>query len=183
MDGKHFRGNVLVEFRRLKELAEKAIAQVTDEELFRLDRPDENSIAIVVKHVAGNLRSRWTDFLTSDGEKPDRNRDAEFVIAQGDARAALMERWEAGWETLFAAIRPLTDADLAAKVRIRGEEHTVVQAIHRQLTHYAYHVGQIVLLARHWAGPRWQTLSVPRGGSSAFNAAPDRYTGRGKAPL
>jgi hypothetical protein len=183
MDGEHFRENVVDEFRRLKELAERAIAQVSDEELFRLDRPDENSIAIIVKHIAGNLRSRWTRFLTTDGEKPDRDRDAEFVIVGGETRADLMDGWETGWGILFAAIRPLTDADLGAMVRIRGEAHTVVQAIHRQLAHYAYHVGQIVLLARHWAGPRWRALSIPRGGSSAFNAAPDRYVGRRDARL
>lgn len=177
MDGEHFRENVVDEFRRLKELAERAIAQVSDEELFRLDRPDENSIAIIVKHIAGNLRSRWTRFLTTDGEKPDRDRDAEFVIVGGETRADLMDGWETGWGILFAAIRPLTDADLGAMVRIRGEAHTVVQAIHRQLAHYAYHAGQVVLLARHYAGGRWATLSVPRGGSTAFNRAPARYLG------
>ena len=182
MNCQHYREDVEREFRRLKSLAEKALAQVTDEELFRLQGPEENSIAIVVKHMAGNLRSRWTDFLTTDGEKPDRNRDGEFVIERGETRSSLMERWENGWRALFTAIGPLTDRDLEAKVRIRGEEHSVVQAIQRQISHYAYHVGQIVLLARHFAGPRWHTLSVPRGGSTTYNVRPESYLGGAGGP-
>jgi len=125
---------------------------------------------VIVKHIAGNLRSRWTDFLTSDGEKPDRRRDTEFeLVGAADTRESLMARWEEGWKTLFANVEPLTNEDLLREVPIRGEPHTVVRAINRQLTHYAGHVSQIVLLAKHWAGPKWQTLSIPRGQSETFN--------------
>ena len=158
------------EFRRLKKLAEKALAQARDEHFdARLDE-EANSLAVIVKHMAGNLRSRWTDFLTSDGEKPDRRRDSEFVVEAGDTRENLMERWEAGWRTLFETLDNLQPADLEGTVLIRGEPHTALRAIIRQLTHYGGHVGQIVLLAKHLAGPAWQTLSIPRGESEAFNA-------------
>jgi hypothetical protein len=128
-----------------------------------------------VKHVAGNLLSRWTDFLTADGEKPNRNRDAEFEQMPTDTRAAMMAAWERGWETLFTALAPLGDADLNRIVRIRGEELSVSQAVTRQLTHYSYHVGQIVYLAKHFRGESWKTLSVPRGGSAKFNQKPSSY--------
>ncbi len=157
------------EFGSLKRLAEKAIAQVSDEDFFAVLDPGSNSVAAIVKHIAGNLRSRWTDFLTSDGEKPDRRRDAEFEIEQADTRQSLLERWETGWGTLFAALEPLAPGDLAREIFIRGKPHSVMKAINRQLTHYAEHVGQIVLLSKHWAGPRWQTLSIPRGKSEEFN--------------
>ena len=169
MQGKHWLEDALREFRRLKRGAEKALAQVSDEEFFRALDSESNSLAIIVKHLAGNLRSRWMDFLSTDGEKPDRNRDSEFVIEAGDTRAALMERWERGWKYLFDALEPLGGDDLMRSVTIRGEPHTVVQAVNRQLTHYGAHVGQIVFLAKHLAGPRWQTLSVPRGQSEQFN--------------
>ena len=169
MIGKHWLEDVLRECRRLKRQAEKALAQVSDEEFFRALDEESNSLAILVKHLAGNLRSRWMDFLTSDGEKPDRNRDSEFLIEPGDTRAALIERWERGWKYLFDALEPLGEGDLMRTVNIRAEPHTVVQAANRQLTHYGAHVGQMVLLAKHFAGSRWQTLSVPRGQSEQFN--------------
>lgn len=155
-------------FRYYKKLAERAMEQVTDEQLF-LNLDDEaNSIAIVVKHMAGNMRSRWTDFLTTDGEKPDRNRDGEFIDPPA-TRAALLQVWEDGWAHVFGALQPLTDADLGRTVTIRGEAHSVMQAINRQLAHYPHHVGQIVLLAKYFAGGRWQSLSIPRNRSAEFN--------------
>ena len=157
------------EFRSVKRLAEKAMAQVSDEDFFTTLDADSNSIAILVKHIGGNLRSRWTDFLSSDGEKPDRRRDSEFEIGPSDTRGKILESWESAWSTLFAALEPLRSADLSREVFIRGEPHSVVRAIHRQLTHYAGHVAQIVLLAKHWAGGRWQTLSIPRGQSEQFH--------------
>lgn len=155
-------------FRQYKLLADRAIAQVTDEQLFVTLDDDANSIALLVKHMAGNMRSRWTDFLTSDGEKPDRDRDSEFVDPPA-TRAALLEYWEMGWACLFGALEPLTDADLGRSVVIRGEAHSVMQAINRQVAHYSSHVGQIILLAKHFAGGNWQSLSVPRGRSAEFN--------------
>ena len=153
--------------RQYKKLAEDAIAQVNDEQLYTTLDPEMNSIATIMKHMAGNMRSRWTDFLTSDGEKPDRNRDSEFVDPP-PTRAALMELWEDGWNRLFSAIDPLTDSDLSRTVTIRGEPHSVVQAINRQLAHYASHCGQIILLAKHFAADHWKSLSIPRGQSAAF---------------
>ena len=128
---------------------------------------EANSIGVVVKHVAGNLVSRWTDFLTSDGEKPDRDRDTEFEMI-ADPRASLMEFWERGWSTLFASIEPLTLADFSKTVMIRSEPHTIVEALNRQMTHYAYHIGQIVLLAKHFRSSDWQTLSIPRNRSAEY---------------
>jgi uncharacterized protein DUF1572 len=156
-------------FRYYKALAERAMAQVSDEQLFTMLDDESNSIAIVVKHMAGNMRSRWTDFLSTDGEKPDRNRDAEFAEPP-TTRAALMAVWEEGWHCMFHALAALTDDDLAHTVTIRGEGHSVMQAINRQLAHYPYHCGQIVLLAKHLNHAGWQSLSVPRGKSEEFNA-------------
>jgi hypothetical protein len=155
-------------FRQYKRLAEGAIAQVTDEQLFLALDPESNSIAIIVKHMAGNMRSRWTDLLTTDGEKPDRNRDSEFEAAP-QSRADVLRIWEEGWQRVFAALEPLTDADLARKVTIRGEPHSVTQAINRQIAHYASHVGQVILLAKHFQSANWKTLSVPRNRSAEFN--------------
>jgi hypothetical protein len=155
-------------FRYYKKLAERAMEQVSDAQLFATLDEESNSIAIVVKHMAGNMRSRWTDFLTSDGEKADRDRDSEFVNPP-TTRAALLELWETGWKHIFGALEPLSDADLGRSVRIRGEEHSVMQAMNRQLAHYAYHVGQIVMLAKHFAHDGWQSLSVPRNRSAEFN--------------
>jgi hypothetical protein len=153
--------------RQYKKLAENAMAQVTDEQLFATLDPEANSIAIIVKHMAGNMRSRWTDFLTTDGEKPDRHRDSEFEDPPA-TREAVMELWESGWRLVFGALEPVTDADLTRQVTIRGEAHSVMQAINRQIAHYAQHIGQIVLLAKHYQHDRWRSLSVPRGKSEEF---------------
>jgi hypothetical protein len=152
-----------------KHLGERAIAQAPDEALGITLDEESNSIAIIVKHLYGNMRSRWTDFLTADGEKPDRNRDTEFE-SPAATRDQLTAQWEAGWKYVFDALDALTDADLARKVLIRNEPHSVTQAINRQLAHYSYHVGQIVFLAKHFAADRWTTLTVPRGQSAAVNA-------------
>ncbi len=155
-------------FRYYKKLGDRATAQCPDEGLFTTLDEESNSIAIIVKHLAGNMRSRWTDFLTSDGEKPDRNRDTEFEGPPA-TRAELMEMWERGWKYLFDALEPLSDADLWRTITIRTEPHSVMQAINRQVAHYSYHVGQIVYLARHFAGDKWQTLSIPKKKSAEFN--------------
>jgi uncharacterized protein DUF1572 len=154
--------------RYYKKLAERAMEQVTDEQLFATLDEEANSIAIIVKHMAGNMRSRWTDFLTTDGEKPDRDRDSEFVDPPA-TRKALLDVWEDGWTRMFRALEPLSDADLGRTVKIRGEAHSVMQAVNRQLAHYTHHVGQIVILAKHFAHDRWKSLSVPRNRSAEFN--------------
>jgi hypothetical protein len=171
--GSHYLTDALGEFRKYKGFAEKAVAQVPDDDWFRRLDPESNSLALVLKHISGNMRSRWTDFLTTDGEKPDRDRDTEFEERDGDTKEAVLARWEAGWRLLFEALDPLTEDDLQRTVTIRGEPHTVLQAINRQLTHYASHVGQIVFLAKHLAGARWQTLSIPRGKSRQFDVTKD----------
>ena len=148
--------------RAYKKLAEKAIAQLKDEEFFVTLDEEANSVAVVMKHMAGNMFSRWTDFLTTDGEKPDRNRDMEFVIDQNTTKQDVLDYWERGWACVFAAIEPLTLEDFEKKVTIRGEEHTIVMAINRQLMHYAYHIGQIVYLAKHFRSADWNSLSIPR---------------------
>ena len=155
-------------FRYYKQLAERAIAQVTDEQLTAVLDPEMNSIALIAKHMAGNMRSRWTDFLTSDGEKPDRRRDTEFEHPPA-SRAALLELWEEGWRHVFRALEPLSDEDLGRTVTIRGEAHSVMQAINRQVAHYACHCGQIVLLAKHFQHGNWKSLSIPRGKSEEYN--------------
>jgi hypothetical protein len=155
-------------FRYYKKLGERAMAQCPDEGLFAMLDAESNSIAIVVKHMAGNMRSRWTDFITSDGEKPDRNRDTEFE-APPTTRTELMEMWERGWKLLFGALEPLSDAELTRTITIRTEPHSVMQAINRQVAHYSYHVGQIVYLARHFARDKWQTLTIPKKKSAEFN--------------
>ena len=137
------------------------MGQVTEEQLFVTLDGEMNSIAVIVKHMAGNMRSRWTDFLESDGEKPDRNRDSEFEEPPA-TREALMRVWEAGWGHVFGALEPLSDADLGRTVTIRGEPHSVMQAVNRQVAHYAQHIGQIILLAKHFAADRWQSLTIPR---------------------
>ena len=155
-------------FRYYKKLGEGAIEQVSDEQLFATLDPEMNSIAITVKHIAGNMRSRWTDFLTSDGEKPDRNRDTEFEQPPSN-RAELLQTWNDGWDRVFSALEPLSDPDLARTVIIRGEPHSIMQAINRQIAHYAYHVGQIVFLAKHLNASGWKSLTVPRNKSADFN--------------
>ncbi|MDA1273525.1 MAG: DUF1572 family protein [Verrucomicrobia bacterium] len=166
---------LLREFKRLKSLADGAISQCSDEQFFAAPAPTDNSAAVIVKHVSGNLVSRWTDLLTSDGEKPDRNRDFEFDILPEDSRARLLDLWERGWSALFASLSSLTDADMTRSIRIRGEALTLLQAANRQLTHYSYHVGQIVYVAKHSRGEAWKTLSIPRGGSAQFNQRPTAY--------
>lgn len=155
-------------FRYYKRLAERAMAQVRDEQLVAVLDGEMNSIAIIVKHMAGNMRSRWTGFPTADGEKPDRNRDAEFADPPS-TREALLARWEDGWQCVFSALEPLSEQDLSRSVTIRGEAHSAMQAVNRQLAHYAYHCGQIVFLAKHFKHSEWQSLSVPRGKSAEFN--------------
>lgn len=155
-------------FRFYKKQAERAIAQVSDEQLVLTLDEEMNSIALIVKHMAGNMRSRWTDFLTTDGEKPDRDRDSEFERPP-ESREALLALWEAGWKCLFEALEPLTDTDLGRTVMIRGEAHSVMQAVNRNLTHCSYHCGQIVLLAKHFKSGAWETLTVARGRSGEFN--------------
>lgn len=156
-------------FRAHKELAERALEQVTDGEVFHQLDAESNSLAVLLQHMGGNLRSRWTDFLTTDGEKPDRDRDGEFVVKPGTTRAQVMARWHDGWRIALEALEALTPEDLDRSVRIRGEVLSVPEAIHRQLAHAAYHTGQIVLLAKHYRASDWKTLSVPRGGSEAYN--------------
>ena len=163
------------QFRGHKRLAEGAMAQLKDEELFVALDPESNSIAILVKHLAGNMRSRFTDFLTSDGEKPDRNRDQEFEMSSATTRADVMRWWEEGWARVLAAIEPLQPEDLMRTVTIRGEPHTVLQAINRQIAHYAQHTGQIVFLAKHFRSGEWKTLSIPRGKSKDFNAVRHKF--------
>ena len=155
-------------FRYYKKLAERAMAQVTDEQLLTVLDAEMNSIAVIVKHMAGNMRSRWTDFLNSDGEKPDRNRDTEFSDPPA-TREALLAVWEDGWQCLFRAIEPLSEQDLQRTVTIRGEARSVMQAINRQVAHYSYHCGQIVFLAKHFQHDEWKSLSVPRRQSAEFN--------------
>jgi hypothetical protein len=169
--GRHYLADALKIFRSNKQLAERAIAQLADDELFVAIDAEANSVAVIVRHLAGNMRSRWTDFLTSDGEKPDRDRDSEFVLDERTSREDVLRWWEEGWRVVFAAVEPLRPEDLLRRVPIRGEPHTVVEAINRQLSHYAQHVGQIVFLAKHLKSSDWQTLSIARGQSGKFNAS------------
>jgi len=163
--------DAIAALKAYKKLAEKAIAQMKDDELFVMLDEESNSVAVIMKHMAGNMFSRWTDFLTSDGEKPDRNRDMEFVIESNTTKNDVLDYWERGWACVFAALEPLTLADFEKTVMIRGEEHTIVQAINRQLMHYSYHIGQIVYLAKHFRSTEWTSLSVPRNKSAEFNAS------------
>jgi hypothetical protein len=173
---KDYLSDVISSFHSYKKLADNAIAQVKDDELFVTIDDEANSIAIVMKHMAGNMFSRWTDFLTSDGEKPNRNRDMEFVI-ESKNRAELIAYWERGWQCLFTAVEPLQLEDFEKVITIRGQEHSIVQALNRQLSHYAYHIGQIVFLAKHFRSSEWKSLSIPKNKSAAFN----QFLGEGKA--
>ena len=166
----HYLADALQTLRDYKKLAERAFAQITDEDFFKTIDEESNSIAVNIKHMAGNMLSRWTDFLTTDGEKPERNRDIEFVMLPGATRDEMIAYWDRGWKSVFAAVEPLQPDDLMRTVTIRGQNHTVMQAINRQLAHYAYHVGQIVFLAKHFKSSEWQSLSVPRNRSAEFNA-------------
>ena len=165
----HYLDDARASFRAYKKLADKALAQLKDEEYFITLDEEANSVAVVMKHMAGNMLSRWTDFLTTDGEKPDRNRDLEFVIDAQTSKEELLAFWERGWNCLNEALAPLLPSDFDKQVMIRGEAHTLVQAINRQMTHYAYHIGQIVFLAKHFRSSAWQSLSIPRNRSAGFN--------------
>ncbi len=154
--------------RYYKHLGEQAIAQVSDDGLTATLDAESNSIAIIVKHLTGNMRSRWTNFLTSDGEKPDRDRDAEFKDAP-QTRAEIVAMWDGAWKIVFDELAPLSDADMGRTILIRNERHSVMQAINRQVAHYAYHIGQIVYIAKHLASAHWTSLTVPRGKSSEYN--------------
>lgn len=172
----HYLDEARRQFRGNKRLAEAAIAQLKDEELFFTLDPESNSIAILVKHLAGNMRSRFTDFLTTDGEKPDRYRDQEFELNAATTRADVMRWWEEGWEQVFTTLNALKPEDVMRTVTIRGEAHTVLQAMNRQIAHYASHSGQIILLAKHLRSKQWQTLSIPRGKSEDYKrAVPKAY--------
>ncbi len=160
----------LRQFRKLKDLAEDAISQIKDNDLFQVLDAESNSIALIMKHIGGNLRSRWTNFLTTDGDKPDRKRDSEFLISEEDTRENIFKIWDQGWECAFNALESLRAEDMSRTVRVRGEPHSVPQAIQRNLVHTAYHVGQIVFLAKHFASDYWRTLSIPRGKSEEFVA-------------
>ena len=157
--------------RAYKKLAEKALAQIKDEEFFVTLDDESNSVAVIMKHMAGNMLSRWTDFLTSDGEKPNRNRDMEFVIEPNTTKDEVLAYWERGWQCVFDALDPLRPEDCEKIVTIRSEKHTIVQAINRQLMHYAYHIGQIVFLGKHFRSAQWNSLSIPRNRSAEFNAS------------
>jgi uncharacterized protein DUF1572 len=167
----HYLADIRGQYGKLRSTAERAMAQVSDQDFVRLLDQENNSIAITVKHIAGNLRSRCTDFLTSDGEKPDRDRDGEFILEPGDTRTRLMGQWQAAWDLLDATVGALSADDVGRTVYIRAESHTVVQALNRNLGHLAYHAGQIVLLAKHWVGSEWRTLTIARGQSRQFTAA------------
>ena len=169
--GKSVLDGALSCFRANKGWADKAIVQLPDDKLHIPLDPNTNSIAVIMKHIAGNLLSRWTDFLTTDGEKPDRNRDEEFMVAADASRAEIMQVWATSWQLTFDTVSALRPEDLAHAITIRREPHTVMQAIARQIAHHASHAGQIILLAKHWKGPEWKTLSIPRGQSEAVNAA------------
>ena len=166
----HYLADAIRTFRDYKKLAEGAFAQISDQDFFKTIDGESNSIAVNMKHMAGNMISRWTDFLTTDGEKPERDRDMEFEMLPGTTRDEMLAYWETGWKCVFDAVEPLQPEDLMRTVRIRGQDHTVIQAINRQLAHYAYHVGQIVFLAKHFKSSEWQSLIVPRNKSAEFNA-------------
>jgi hypothetical protein len=171
----HYLDEAHRQMRGHKRLAEGAMAQLKDEELFVALDPESNSIAVIVKHMAGNMRSRFTDFLTADGEKPDRHRDQEFELNPATTtRADLTKWWEEGWARVFTAIEALKPDEVMRKVTIRGEPHTVLQAINRQIAHYAHHTGQIVFMAKHIRGGKWKTLSIPRGKSEDYKKAPPK---------
>jgi hypothetical protein len=165
----HYLDEARRQFRGHKKLGEGALSQLKDEEFLLAIDPEANSVAVIVKHLAGNMRSRFTDFLTTDGEKPDRNRDQEFELGPAARGEDIMRWWETGWSHVLSALDELKPEDITRTVTIRNEPHTVLQAINRQLAHYAYHVGQIVFLAKHFRATEWNCLSVPRGKSEEFN--------------
>ena len=168
--GNHYLQDSIASLRAYKKQADKAIAQLKDEEFFVTLDEEGNSAAVIMKHMAGNMFSRWTDFLTTDGEKPNRNRDMEFVVEEKNSKDQVVDYWERGWQCVFNALEPLKADDVERKVMIRGEEHTVMMAINRQLMHYASHIGQIVFLAKHFRSSEWQSLSIPRNRSAEFTS-------------
>ena len=170
----HYLEEARRQLRGHKRMGEAAMSQLQDEQFFIVLDPEANSVAVIVKHLAGNMRSRFTDFLTSDGEKPDRFRDREFELTSAMTRTDVMKLWEEGWARVFAAIDPLQPEDVMRTVTIRGEPHTVLQAVNRQIAHYAQHIGQIVFLAKHLRSSEWKTLSIPRGKSEEFKVAPPK---------
>jgi hypothetical protein len=172
--------DIIAAFRNYKTLAEKAMAQVSDEQFFLAIDEESNPMAAIVKHIGGNLRSRWTDFLFSDGEKADRHRDGEFEL-QKDTRQSLTELWDQGWNALFSSLEALHPEDLGKIVKIRGEDHVVIKAINRSLAHTALHVGQIVFLAKHLQAKDWKTLSIPRNRSADFNSFMDKKPDTGES--
>jgi Protein of unknown function (DUF1572) len=165
----HYLSDAVTTFRAYKQLAERALDQLQDEEYFITLDEESNSVAVVIKHLAGNMLSRWTDFLSTDGEKPDRNRDMEFIIEPQTSKSELVNYWEKGWQRTFETLEALQPQDLLRPVMIRGQVHTVVQAINRQLAHYPYHIGQIVFLAKHFRSASWNSLSIPKNKSLEFN--------------
>ena len=175
VDAQHLTETLLHSFQSQKALAEKALAQVNDEDFLRPFEGETDPVAITVKHVGGNLRSRWREFLTSDGEKPDRHRDREFELEPGDTRASIEAVWQAGWAELVGTLESLAPEDWARTVTIRGEPHSVPQAALRSLGHTSYHVGQIVQMCRRRAGTGWQTLSIPKNKSEEFRVNPTTY--------
>jgi hypothetical protein len=167
----HYIDEARRQLRGQKRLAEGAITQLKDEELFRTIDPESNSVAILVKHIAGNMRSRFTDFLTSDGEKPNRFRDQEFELNAATTRVDVMRWWDEGWTQVFTTLDSLKPEDITRAVTIRGEPHTVLQAVNRQIAHYAGHIGQMIFLAKHLRSNQWNTLSIPRGKSEEYKTA------------
>ena len=172
---KHYLEEARRQMEGYKRLGEGALSQLSDQEFFVALDPEANSIAVIVKHIAGNMRSRFTDFLTTDGEKPDRNRDQEFELTPATTRAEVMRWWENGWAVVLSALNSLKPEDVMRTITIRNEPHTVLQAINRQIAHYAQHIGQIVFLAKHLRSSEWKTLSIARGKSKDFKAVTDKY--------
>jgi hypothetical protein len=175
MDAGAYLDEAFRSLRGYRRLGEGAMAQVSDEQLFVQLDPESNSIAVIVRHLNGNMKSRFTDFLVSDGEKPWRNRDQEFEQPAGSTRAEVMQAWDEGWDLVLSTVKSLQPADVGRTVTIRGEPHTVLQAVSRQVAHYAYHVGQIVFVAKHLRSSEWKSLSIPRGKSAEFNRDPERF--------
>jgi hypothetical protein len=175
MDAGAYLDEAFRSLRGYRRLGEGAMAQVSDEQLFVQLDPESNSIAVIVRHLNGNMKSRFTDFLVSDGEKPWRNRDQEFEQPAGSTRAEVMQAWDEGWDLVLSTVKSLQPADVGRTVTIRGEPHTVLQAVSRQVAHYAYHVGQIVFVAKHLRSSEWKSLSIPRGRSAEFNRDPERF--------
>jgi hypothetical protein len=171
----HFLNDALLQFQKIKALGDKTFVQLSDEDFLKTPDAETNSIAIIIKHLHGNMLSRWTDFLTTDGEKPDRNRDAEFENSPDFSKENLLKLWDDGWGVVLTTVGELQEDDVLKTVTIRGEEFTVLQAINRQLSHYSYHVGQIVFMAKLLKSADWKTLSIARGKSAEFNAAPEIY--------